>query len=311
MMQPATTNWMQPAASVAEAKRQLDAQGFCVLEKLLSDAQIAEMRERISRQAQYEREIGAAGLDDAQLTSENQYIYAIINKGRVFLDLFEHELIHALMAHILGEDYLLSASDAVIAAPGMSEMPLHSDQWWLPTASAPTVPHIRAGSVKRFGLAASLDSRAASHPIAPPVVGNVMWAITDFTAENGGTRFVPGSHLAGISPDPTVPHRIPTVAVAVKAGHAVVFDGRLWHSTGANRTAEPRYGILTTYCGPQFRQMENYPMITRPEVLERISLRLRAILGFKVWQGYGKLDRPDRATISRDDSRVDSYDGEG
>jgi ectoine hydroxylase-related dioxygenase (phytanoyl-CoA dioxygenase family) len=311
MAQPAATNWMHPAASVAEAKSQLDARGFCVLGKLLSDAQLAEMRERITHQARYEREIGAAGLDDAQLAGENQYIYAIINKGRVFLDLFEHELIHALIGHILGEDYLLSASDAVIAAPGMSEMPLHSDQWWLPAASAPPAPHIRAGSVKRFGLAVALDSRAANRPIAPPVVGNVMWAITNFTAENGGTRFVPGSHLAGISPDPTVPHRIPTVAMAVKAGHAVVFDGRLWHSTGANRTTEPRYGILTTYCGPQFRQMENYPLITRQEVLDRVSPRLHAILGFKVWQGYGKLDRPDRSTICRDDARVESYDGEG
>jgi ectoine hydroxylase-related dioxygenase (phytanoyl-CoA dioxygenase family) len=95
------------------------------------------------------------------------------------------------------------------------------------------------------------------------------------------------------------------------AGQATVFDGRLWHGTGANRTAEPRYGVLTTYCGPQFRQMENYPLMLRQNVLDRASPRLRAILGFKVWQGYGKLDRSDVTTISHHDPIVASYDEAG
>src|SRR5262249_43945074 len=122
-------DWMLPAASSSEAKRQLDDNGFCVLGRLLSDGQVTKMRDRIVRQARIERERGVAGIDDAQLTTQNQYIYAIINKGRVFLDLFEMDLIHELVAHLLGGEYLLSASDAVIAAPGVTDMPLHTDQW--------------------------------------------------------------------------------------------------------------------------------------------------------------------------------------
>jgi hypothetical protein len=95
-------DWMRPASSPAEAKCQLDKNGFCVLGRLLNDGQIAEMRERIGCQARYEKERGVAGLDDAQLSSQNQYIYAILNKGRVFLDLFEMDLIHELIAHLLG-----------------------------------------------------------------------------------------------------------------------------------------------------------------------------------------------------------------
>ena len=118
-MNQETTALMKPATNLRHAMRQLDDRGFCVLNKLLSDTQLAEMRLRITQQAQYETEIGAAGMDDAQLSSQNQYIYAILNKGRVFLDLFENDLIHKLIEHLLGEDYLLSASDAVIAAPGV------------------------------------------------------------------------------------------------------------------------------------------------------------------------------------------------
>jgi ectoine hydroxylase-related dioxygenase (phytanoyl-CoA dioxygenase family) len=301
-------DWMRPAASPSEAKHQLDQNGFCVLGRLLNDGQITEMRDRIARQARYERERGLAGMDDAQLTSQNQYIYAIINKGRVFLDLFEMDLIHELITHLLGEDYLLSASDAVIAAPGVADMPLHTDQWWFPACALPDRPPRRTGSVKRFGLETSVDPRPTSREIAPPAVGNVMWAITDFSADNGGTRIVPRSHLAGVNPDPGVPHRIATIGIEMAAGQAVVFDGRLWHGTGANRTRDPRYGLLTTYCGPQFRQMENYPLMLRQELLDRASPRLRAILGFKVWQGYGKLDRPDLAMVSRHDPIIQCYD---
>jgi ectoine hydroxylase-related dioxygenase (phytanoyl-CoA dioxygenase family) len=307
-MSDLTTDRMKPASNLQEAKLQLDERGFCVLEKLLSDAQLTEMRERITRQARHERDLGVAGLDDAQLTSQNQYIYAILNKGQVFFDLFERDLIHELIRHLLGEDYLLSASDAVIAAPGVPDMPLHTDQWWLPASSPPGHAPARAGSVKRFGLRTSVNARPASHDIAPPAVGSVMWAIPDFTRDNGGTRIVPGSHLAGVNPDPTVPHRIGTIGLEVRAGQAVLFDGRLWHGTGANRTRESRYGILTTYCGPQFRQMENYPLMVRQDMLNRASPRLRGILGFKVWQGYGKLDRPDVASLSRNDPIISSYD---
>ena len=303
------TDLMKPARNLQEAKLHLDDRGFCVLARLLSDVQLVEMRERITRQARHERDLGVAGVDEAQLNSQNQYIYAILNKGRVFFDLFERDLIHELIQHLLGDDYLLSASDAVIAAPGAPDMPLHTDQWWLPASSPPDASPVRAGSVKRFELRTSTNACPASHDIAPPAVGNVMWAITDFTVDNGGTRIVPGSHLAGVNPDPMVPHRIRTIGLEVKAGQAFVFDGRLWHGTGANRTAHPRYGILTTYCGPQFRQMENYPLMVRPDVLDRASPRLRATLGFKIWQGYGKLDRPDDVdSIVRGGPIIGSYD---
>lgn len=304
------TDWMQPARDEAEARRHLEERGYCMLGKLLSDAQIAALRERIARQAAYEREIGADGRDDAQIENFNQYIYALINKGRIFQDLLEFDSVQHLIGYVLGEDYLLSANDAVMVAPGSREMPLHSDQWWLPAASSPPTSHVRPGSVKRFDQSTSLDGAPARTPVLPPAVCNVMWAITDFTAHNGATRIVPGSHLAGTSPDPAVPHRIATIAVEAKAGQAMIFDGRLWHATGANQTRESRCGVLTTFCGPQFRQMENYPLITRDEVIARLSPRLKEILGFKVWQGYGKRDRPDVPVISRDDPLIGAYDND-
>jgi ectoine hydroxylase-related dioxygenase (phytanoyl-CoA dioxygenase family) len=120
-----------------------------------------------------------------------------------------------------------------------------------------------------------------------------MWFISDFTEANGATRVVPGSHLTGRQPDPTVPHPMATVAATGRAGAAIVFDGRLWHGAGANRTAAPRYGITTTFCGPQCRQLENYARGMRPEVLARCPADVRDRLGFVAWSSYGHTGDPD------------------
>jgi len=64
-------------------------------------------------------------------------------------------------------------------------------------------------------------------------------------------------------------------------------DSRTWHSTGENRTDAPRIGLTTNFCAPQFRQQENFLLGTSPEVLAEASDELRALLGFRAWQGYG------------------------
>ena len=54
-----------------------------------------------------------------------------------------------------------------------------------------------------------------------------------------------------------------------------------------------RYEITSTFCGPQFRQLENYPGGLRPELLERASPAFLRRLGFKAWSTYGNTGDPD------------------
>ena len=65
------------------------------------------------------------------------------------------------------------------------------------------------------------------------------------------------------------------------AGTVMVFDGRLWHQTGANVTAgERRHGILAYYCRPFVRTQENWFLSIDPAVLERRP-ELKALLGYE------------------------------
>ena len=79
--------------------------------------------------------------------------------------------------------------------------------------------------------------------------------------------------------------------VCAPAGTVMVFEGRLWHQTGANVTAsERRHGILAYYCRPFMRQQENFFVSLRPEVLERATPFLRRLLGWEHYFSLGMID---------------------
>lgn len=283
------------ARDIEQAKRDLDEKGFCILKDLLGPEQIERLQTRLAQQAEAERQQGIGGADQAQLDASNQYVYALINKGREFVELLQQPTILELVGHVLGDEFLLSASDGILAHPGGSLMPLHSDQWWMPQPVRRGEPSVKTGSISRFAR----DPEQWPDYIAPSVVCNVMWMISPFSEENGATRVVPGTHLSGVRPDPSVPHKHASLAASGKAGTAMIFDGRLWHATGANTTDASRLGIITAFCGPQFRPMENYVLGARPEVIENASPELLRLLGFKVWNGYGKQDDPSESHVRR------------
>ena len=91
---------------------------------------------------------------------------------------------------------------------------------------------------------------------------------------------------------------VESIPVVAPAGTAMVLKGRLWHSTGTNVSDAPRLGALSYFCAPQFRQQENLVVGTAPAVLRDASPELLALLGFKVWQGYGRIESPKCESIS-------------
>lgn len=288
---------------LATAKADLDTHGYCILAGALSASQVDALRTRITEQAEAEWAMGLARQDHAQPDDINQAVYMLINKGRIFRDLILNERTLDLVGHVLGPGFLLSASDAVIARPGGNVMSLHTDQWWLPAPTPRGERPGHIGAVRRETFNA-WDHERPRPALNAPAVCNIMWMVCDFTTENGATRIVPGSHLSGENADPTVPHKVETVAATGPAGTAVVFEGRTWHSTGVNITDTPRYGVVTNYCGPQFRQMENFTLGTRPEVLAEADQRLLELLGFRQWDGYGKIGDPAAEYVSREQELI-------
>ena len=270
---------------ISRLKREMDENGYCIVENLIDSATILEIQRRIETQARAEQEQGVTAIDQVQSENDkNQWVYLLINKGEIFQRLLEESTVHQIVEHVLGPHYLLSDFAATITHPGNKQMGLHKDQWWLPEPRMPGVLHQRCGDINRENV--QKGSPAPSNlPINPPVVCNVLWMVSDFTVENGGTRIVPRSHLSGTNPEPYGEYE--TINATGKAGSAVIFEGRTWHSADLNTSHAPRYGITTYYGAPQFRQMLNFTYATRQEVLRGISKRTEYLLGFKPWGGYG------------------------
>ena len=298
------------------AKSNIETYGYCLLKDALSQGQVSAMRERLVEQAAAERQLGAAyedggpdqnwgsfrdesgrvrpGAFTAAQGGVNQRLWMLINKGRVFHEVLFQERVREVIGHVLGEEYLLSSFTANIAKPGGVKMDLHTDQWWMPAPVRPGRKALPVGSITREQF--DVDSNEASPMIAPAAAVNVLWMLVDFTPGNGATRVVPGSHLFGRQPHGT--SDMEAVSAEGPAGTALIIDARIWHGTGANVTGGERLALLTTFCGPQFRPQENFTVGTSPEVLREASPGLLALLGFKVWHAYGRIENPAVEFIS-------------
>ena len=291
-----------------QAKQDLDEFGLCLVANALTGEALKTTRRRLVEQAAAEAERGLDHRDgganqrimdesgrfkaDAFTTANggvNQRLWMLANKGACFRDLIEHPLVDELVGHVLGAEFILSTLSANIAKPGGVRMGLHTDQWWMPQPVRPGSTFERASEITR------MPTPGFIHPdpslgIAPPVVANTMWMVSDFSPQNGATEVVPGSHLSGAHPHPTDQGDYPIFQPKAPAGTLMVFDGRLWHGTGAHAGGGDRLGALATFCCPQFRQQENQTLGLDRALWSQLSDKLKARLGFKVWNAYGRIE---------------------
>ena len=270
-------------------KSDLREHGFGMFEGALDRETAARIRERVLEQGAAERRIGRDTTNASVEPDDdvNQWVAFLPNKGRVFRTLINNDRVLETVRFILGEHAILSEFSAHVTWPGNREMPLHIDQWFLPHPVDPNEDYPRPSDVNRREQKCG-DPVTAGRPINPPVVCNVMFAITDFTIGNGATRLVPGSHRSGLHPAPGRDYDV--CYAEVPAGGFVVWEGRTWHAASLNTGDTPRVGITTYWSAPFIRQLLNFPYGLRPEVANDLSRHERALMGFRAWETYGTSD---------------------
>ena len=116
--------------------------------------------------------------------------------------------------------------------------------------------------------------------------------IDDFTEENGGTRYVPGSHKLRTVPDSR--RNYETVPIIGNAGSVAFLHGYTWHKTGSNNSRDgQRRALFAYYVRPFLRVQENHIVSVREEVWHRASPTLRHLLGGDLWlNSIGFFDGP-------------------
>ena len=105
---------------------------------------------------------------------------------------------------------------------------------------------VMPGGAPQYMHRDSDDWPAMCSPTAPPCQISCMFALSDFTTENGATRVAPGSHLWSDYSRQAADDEI-TQAV-MPAGSGMIYLGKTLHSAGANKTEnEPRFGMHLSY----------------------------------------------------------------
>ena len=228
---------------LAQVLADLDRDGSAVAERLLSPDEASAVR------------AGLREVLDRTPTGRNDFegfntrrIYALFAKTRAFDGLATHPLLLSVLDKVLGPSYQLSAPTGIEIGPGEKAQVLHTDDGIYPLPR----PH-------------------------PEVVLNTMWALDDFTVDNGATRVVPGSHRWAdrmpVDPDETV-------TVTMPAGSVLFILGTLWHGGGANNTDRPRLGVLLEYAAGWLRQQENHVLAVPRDVVRTLEPRLQELLGY-------------------------------
>jgi ectoine hydroxylase-related dioxygenase (phytanoyl-CoA dioxygenase family) len=106
---------------------------------------------------------------------------------------------------------------------------------------------------------------------------NTLWAITDFTEENGATRVIPGSHLFD---DRLELKTEDTIPAEMEKGSVLLYSGSLYHGAGANRSSATRMGINLTYSASWLRQEENQYLAVPLEVARTLPVELLRLMGY-------------------------------
>jgi ectoine hydroxylase-related dioxygenase (phytanoyl-CoA dioxygenase family) len=163
----------------------------------------------------------------------------------------EHPLILAHLERLLQPNYLLSQAQVINILRESPAQPLHVDDGFYPW------PRPR-----------------------PALSVATVFAVDDFSADNGATVVIPGSHRWGQG-------RLPKdgderLSAVMPAGSCVLFLGTLWHGGGENRSGASRLAITAQYCEPWLRTQENYFLSVSRDTAAAVSETLRRMLGYSI-----------------------------
>jgi ectoine hydroxylase-related dioxygenase (phytanoyl-CoA dioxygenase family) len=236
-------------ASVDEVEDALRAAGCAIVERLAP----LDLLDRIAAELEPYLAATAPGGDDFAGRNTRR-TGALIARSPAFRDLAAHPLVLGALDRVLADhatSYQLHLTQVIDIGPTEPAQPVHRDQW----------------AFDFFEFPAGFE-----------VECHTMWALSEFTEENGATRVIPGSHTWAdrLRPDPA-----DTIAAEMPRGSVLLYVGSLYHGGGANRSVSPRRGINVGYTLSWLRQEENQYLACPPEVARELEPALARLVGYQ------------------------------
>ena len=251
-------NLPKPTKEIKQIRKDFKKWGYALIEEGMSKKQCKVFIDRLLEQAEGEK---LANVNS--LTPSGQYVHTLINKGKVFRQCIEQDieavqagtLIENFLNETLGKGWICHSFLANGAEEGYYPQVLHIDQ-------SPLSPWITEEA---------------------PALVNTLYIPQDVNEENGGTLIIPGSHknIIKAGSNGNVGKLNPAINLEASAGTIMLFDGRLLHGTGVNRTSKIRFVAAMSNVKSWMRSQENWIISVDPEIIKNASPKLLHRMGLQ------------------------------
>ena len=254
-------------------------QGYSIATNVIDPEFCDEIKTEIARL----EEEGPPSIRQSEFTGYQTLRYFdLLNEGEVWQRVAIHAPVLDVIRGVLGSDCLLSTMGTAVIDPGESTQRIHCDDGL-------------------YGIKRPHKN----------LVCNTMWALSDFTIDNGATQVLPGSHKFDAYPDdhlareklgqidPTgADQDYETIQAVMPAGSICFVVGTCYHGGGANRSDQRRWALTINYCAGSQRQQENLMLAHTRKKLASFPSELQDILGLRASNfGVGHIDAGDPKAI--------------
>ena len=242
-----TLKTLGPTATTNDVLAELDQAGAVIVKDVIG----AQILERFNAEVMPYVERTPMGRDDF-LGKSTKRTGALAARSQICRDLILHDLVLGAAEAFLApftKKIILHLTQTIEIHPGGSAQAIHRDRYaWgthLPQSIEPQL--------------------------------NTIWAMTDFTLENGATHCVPGSHRWSWEQQ-ALSDQI--CQAEMSKGSVFFYTGSILHHGGANMSNAPRLGLNLTYCLGWLRQEENQYLSCPPELAKDFDPKLQELLGY-------------------------------
>ena len=265
--------------------RELEVQGFTVVEGALNEDRIERAKAAILRRVESKK---GAKIDPATATAGDfngmAYQHYLIFDDPVFPEVLLEPKPLALVTYLLGESCVLSSMGCHFRGPGGLPLGVHAD-----------------------GISVGMDEVSQ--------VANCNYALTPYSQEAGALVLFPGSHRRNRQPtahenwmvdgdtmvdvlkkglrpgeidalDWTAPAG--AVTMDLQPGDAAIWHGNSWHGGWRRDLAGVRMNLAAYFCRPHLTTQERRGDTRYPEVFERYAdePRFARLMGERVFNGW-------------------------
>lgn len=237
----------QVISEIDFAVEEISRAGYCVFDPGFTAGTVAAIAEQFDRtQSDYLTRHDAERLRERD---EHNTVRLPLSLDEVFLDLARTAKLLELVGRLISGKFILNQQNGIVNPVGSR---YNQDAW-------------------------HRDLPYQHFTTSRPIAINALYCVDEFTADNGATSVLPGTHLREAFPSDGFVQKHARQALA-PAGSFIVIDCMTYHRGEKNRTAHPRRAVNHVYTIPFIKQQIDIPAAMPASTLDDAT---RDLLGYR------------------------------